>query len=152
MHGFPTSSISAVYFSSMATISSLCELSRCLEKRAKPISYVSHEKNPAIPWNPGGLIRILIMACYNPNIAGWYFIPQKHPKIPVLLCFALSWGTYIQNETKPATCTATAGSKTTQLLMVQKSGDHHLRFVVYPIVYRVWKTSQVVVWDFFHQQ
>ena len=37
------------------------------------------------------------------------------------------------------------------LLMVQKSGFHQLRLVVYPIIYGVF-TSQVVVWDFFHQQ
>ena len=35
------------------------------------------------------------------------------------------------------------------LLMVQKSGDHQLRLVVYPIIYKVY-TSQVVQ-DFFHQ-
>ena len=38
------------------------------------------------------------------------------------------------------------------LLMVQKSGVHQLKLVVYPIIYRLWDTSQVVVWDFFHQQ
>ena len=27
---------------------------------------------------------------------------------------------------------------------------HHLRLVVYPIIYKVKNTSQVVVWDFFH--
>ena len=36
--------------------------------------------------------------------------------------------------------------------MVQKSGEHQLRLVGYPTIYRVWLTSQVVVWDFFHQQ
>ena len=30
------------------------------------------------------------------------------------------------------------------LLMVQKSGDHQLRLVVYPIIYRVLAPSQVV--------
>ena len=35
--------------------------------------------------------------------------------------------------------------------MVQKSSDHQLRLVVYPIIYRVFAPSQVVVWDFFHQ-
>ena len=30
------------------------------------------------------------------------------------------------------------------LLMVRKSGDHQLRLVVYPIIYRVFSTSQVV--------
>ena len=34
------------------------------------------------------------------------------------------------------------------LLMVQKSGDHQLRLVVYPIIYRVLAPSQVVVRDF----
>ncbi len=34
------------------------------------------------------------------------------------------------------------------LWMVQKSGDHQLRLVVYPIVYKVLAPSQVVVWDF----
>ena len=34
------------------------------------------------------------------------------------------------------------------LLMVQKSGHHQLRLVVYPITYRVLAPSQVVVWDF----
>jgi len=34
------------------------------------------------------------------------------------------------------------------LLMLQKSGDHQLRLVVFPIGFY---TSQVVVWDFFHQ-
>jgi len=29
---------------------------------------------------------------------------------------------------------------------------HQLRLVVYPIIYRVLATSQVVVWDFFHQR
>ena len=38
------------------------------------------------------------------------------------------------------------------LLMVQKSGVHQLRLVVYPIIYEGFYTSQVVVWDFFHQQ
>ena len=33
-------------------------------------------------------------------------------------------------------------------LMVQKSGDHQLRLVVYPIIYDGFYTSQVVVWDF----
>ena len=28
---------------------------------------------------------------------------------------------------------------------------HQLRLVVYPIIYRVWDTSQVVFWDVFHQ-
>ena len=37
------------------------------------------------------------------------------------------------------------------LLMVQKSGVHQLRLVVYPINYRVLYIP-VVVWDFFHQQ
>ena len=36
------------------------------------------------------------------------------------------------------------------LLMVQKSGDHQLRLVVYPIISRFY-TSEVVVWYFFHQ-
>ena len=36
--------------------------------------------------------------------------------------------------------------------MVQKSGMHHLRLVVHPIIYRFFFTSQAVVWDFFHQQ
>ena len=35
---------------------------------------------------------------------------------------------------------------------VQKSGDHQLRLVIYPIIYRVLAPSQVVVWDFFHRQ
>ena len=35
--------------------------------------------------------------------------------------------------------------------MVQKSCVHQLRLVDYPIIYLVY-TSQVVVWDFFHQQ
>jgi len=34
----------------------------------------------------------------------------------------------------------------------QKSGVHQLRLVVYPIIYWVLAPSQVVVWDFFHQQ
>ena len=38
------------------------------------------------------------------------------------------------------------------LLMVQKSGVHQLRLVVYPIISRFSFTSQVVVWDFSHQQ
>ena len=33
-----------------------------------------------------------------------------------------------------------------------KSGVHQLRLVVYPIIYRVSAPSQVVVWDFSHQQ
>ena len=37
------------------------------------------------------------------------------------------------------------------LLMVQKSGVHQLRLVVYPIIYRVLAPSQVVR-DFFHKQ
>ena len=37
------------------------------------------------------------------------------------------------------------------VLMVKKSGDHQLRLVVYPMFTRFY-TSQVVVWDFFHQQ
>ena len=38
--------------------------------------------------------------------------------------------------------------------MVQKSGVHSPvdRLLVYPIIYKVLFTSQVVVWDFFHQQ
>ena len=36
--------------------------------------------------------------------------------------------------------------------MVQKSGVHQLRLVVYPMIYRVLAPSQVVVWEFFHQQ
>ena len=36
------------------------------------------------------------------------------------------------------------------LLMVQKSGDHQLRLVVYPIIYDGFYTFQVVQ-DFFHQ-
>ena len=37
--------------------------------------------------------------------------------------------------------------------MVQKSGVHQLRLVVYPnYLRRVLAPSQVVVWDFFHQQ
>ena len=36
--------------------------------------------------------------------------------------------------------------------MVQKSGDHQLRLVVYPIICSFFFPSQVVVWDFFHQQ
>ena len=32
--------------------------------------------------------------------------------------------------------------------MVQKSGDHQLRLVVYPIICKVLAPSQVVVWDF----
>ena len=36
------------------------------------------------------------------------------------------------------------------LLMVQKSGDHQLRLVVFPIIYKVLAPSQVVQ-DFFHQ-
>ena len=32
--------------------------------------------------------------------------------------------------------------------MVQKSGDHQLSLVVYPIIYDGFYTSQVVVWDF----
>ena len=40
----------------------------------------------------------------------------------------------------------------TILLMVQKSGDHQLRLVVYPIIYRVCYIQMVVVWDSFHQQ
>ena len=36
------------------------------------------------------------------------------------------------------------------LLMVEFL--HQLRLVVYPIIYRVLAPSQVVVWDFFHQQ
>ena len=38
------------------------------------------------------------------------------------------------------------------LLMVQKSVDHQLRLVVYPIIYDGFYTSQVVVLDFVHQQ
>ena len=38
------------------------------------------------------------------------------------------------------------------VMMVQKSGDHQLRLVVYSIIYKVILTSQVVVWEFFHQQ
>ena len=38
------------------------------------------------------------------------------------------------------------------LLMVQKSGVHQLRLAVYPSIYDGFFTSQVVVWDFFHQQ
>ena len=38
------------------------------------------------------------------------------------------------------------------LLMVQKSGVHQLRLVVYPIIYKVLAPAQVVVWDFSHQQ
>ena len=34
------------------------------------------------------------------------------------------------------------------LLIVQKSGVHQLRLVVYPIIYKVLAPSQVVVWDF----
>ena len=34
------------------------------------------------------------------------------------------------------------------LLMVQKSGDHQLRLIVYPIIYRVSYAFLVVVWDF----
>ena len=37
------------------------------------------------------------------------------------------------------------------LLMVQKSGVHQLRLVVFPI-FIGFHTSQVVVWDFSHQQ
>ena len=37
------------------------------------------------------------------------------------------------------------------LLMVQKSGDHQLRLIVYPVIYRVLAPSQVFVWDF-HEQ
>ena len=37
------------------------------------------------------------------------------------------------------------------LLMVQKSGDHQLRLVVYPIIYKGLAPYQVVVWDFFRQ-
>ena len=37
------------------------------------------------------------------------------------------------------------------LLMVQKSCDHQLRLVVYPMIYKVLAPSQVVK-DFFHQQ
>ena len=33
-----------------------------------------------------------------------------------------------------------------------KSGDHQLRLVVFPIIYRVSAPFQVVVWDFSHQQ
>ena len=39
-----------------------------------------------------------------------------------------------------------------ELAQVQKSGDHQLRLVVYPIIYDGFCTSKVVVWDFFHQQ
>ena len=38
------------------------------------------------------------------------------------------------------------------LLMVLKSGVHQLSLVVFPVIYRVYPTSQVVVWDFSHQQ
>ena len=38
------------------------------------------------------------------------------------------------------------------LLMVQKSVDHQLRLVVYPIIYDGFYTSQVVVLEFVHQQ
>ena len=34
----------------------------------------------------------------------------------------------------------------------KKSGDHQLSLVVFPIIYKVLAPSQVVVWDFFHQQ
>ncbi len=34
------------------------------------------------------------------------------------------------------------------LLMVQKSGSHQLRLLVYPMIYRVLAPSQVVLWDF----
>ena len=33
-----------------------------------------------------------------------------------------------------------------------KSGVHQFRLVVYPIIYDRFYTSQVVIWDFFHQQ
>ena len=33
------------------------------------------------------------------------------------------------------------------LLMVQKSGDHQLRLVVIPLIYKVLKAFHVVVWD-----
>ena len=33
-----------------------------------------------------------------------------------------------------------------------KSGEHQLRLVVFPVIYRVSAPSQVVVWDFSHQQ
>ena len=36
--------------------------------------------------------------------------------------------------------------------MVEKSGDHQLRLVVYPIIYRVLHIQPVVVQDFFHEQ
>ena len=50
-----------------------------------------------------------------------------------------------------ASCLAQFHSKFI-LLMVQKSGDHQLRLVVdIPLFTRFWDTSQVVVWDFFHQ-
>ena len=38
------------------------------------------------------------------------------------------------------------------MLMVQKSGVHQLRLVVFLIIYKVLAPSQVVVWGFFHQQ
>ena len=38
------------------------------------------------------------------------------------------------------------------LLMVQKSGDHQLRLVVNILLFSRFYTSQVVVWNFFHQQ
>ena len=45
----------------------------------------------------------------------------------------------------------TPSNKMILLLMVQKSGEHQLRLVVYPIIYDGFYTSQVVQ-DFFHQQ
>ena len=47
------------------------------------------------------------------------------------------------------------GEKTHQLesyCWMKKSGVHQLRLIVYPMIYRVLAPSQVVVWDFFHQQ
>ena len=41
--------------------------------------------------------------------------------------------------------------ETNILLMVQKYGEHQLRLVVYPTIYKVLYISQVVQ-DFFHQQ
>ena len=34
----------------------------------------------------------------------------------------------------------------------KKSGVHQLRLVIYPIISKGFNTSQVVAWDFFHQQ
>ena len=58
----------------------------------------------------------------------------------------------LEESGEPLGWVSTSHPACLRLWMVRKSGEHQLRLVVDPIIYRFLAPSQVVVWDFSHQQ